>query len=85
VKIESNTQGVMEFRDGFFGKIMTGGIMAKDAINLHQFVAIDDDYIKFGFTTNGELDVSTIDRRTGLMKSEGRITQCTPLPMQRKF
>jgi hypothetical protein len=85
VKIESNIQGVMEFRDGFFGKIITGGFLAKDAIDLHQFVTIDDDYIKFGFTKNGEVDVNSIDRRTGLMKSEGRITQCTALPTKRKF
>ena len=85
VKIESNIQGVMEFRDGFFGKIITGGFLAKDAIDLHQFVTIDDDYIKFGFTKNGEVDVNSIDRRTGLMKSEGRITQCTPLPTKPKF
>jgi hypothetical protein len=85
VKIESNIQGIMEFRDGFFGKVITGGFLAKDAIDLHQFVTIDDNYIKFGFTKDGELDVNTIDRRTGVMKSEGRITQCTPLPTKRQF
>jgi hypothetical protein len=85
VKIESNTQGIMQFRDGFFGKVITGGFLAKDAIDLHQFVTIDDNYIKFGFTKDGELDENTIDRRTGVMKSEGRITQCTPLPAKRQF
>jgi Sel1 repeat len=83
VKIESNIQGTMEFKDGFFGKIITGGFLAKDAIDLHQFVTINDDYIKFGFTKDGELDVNSIDRRTGVMKSEGRVTQC--IPLKRKF
>ena len=85
IKFEAEGQGTVEYRDGFYGKTITSGYMASEAIPLHQFVVIDDDYIKFGFTKDGVRDVNTIDRRTGLLTISGQVTQCTPLPTKRQF
>jgi hypothetical protein len=76
VKIESQNQ-VMEMRDGVYGKIITSGSMAADAINLQQFVSIDGDIIKFGFKKNGVADVNSIDLRAGILRYSGQATECT--------
>ena len=76
VKVETPGQGTVEFRDGVFGKIVTSGYMAPEAINLQQFVSVENGVVTFGTKKKGGADVHSIDLNTGIFRTGGRITQC---------
>ncbi len=83
VKVETPGQGTVEFRDGAFGKIVTSGYMAPEAINLQQFVSVENNVVTFGTKKKGGSDVHTIDLNTGLFRTGGRITPCKEAKAQR--
>jgi hypothetical protein len=83
LKIEEASQGTYQYRDGYFGKVITSGFMAGEAINVQQFVTIANGNVRFGNTKNGALEVNSIDLNTGIFRTGGRITQCTEAKARR--
>jgi TPR repeat protein len=90
IKIDTFTQGVLEYRDGVYGTIIKSGFMLERAAKVQQFVTIDDDSIKFGFKKKDGVEQTTIDRRTlriTIAGAGGRdwVNQCSLLPSQRQL
>lgn len=77
VKFETQGQGTVEYRDGLYGKVVTSGYMAPEAIDVQQFVTIENGSVRFGFTNKGATEVNSIELNTGIFRTGGRITQCT--------
>jgi Sel1 repeat len=85
IKFEVPGQEAFEYRDGAYGKVITGGPFAGKAVKVHQFVSIEDNYIRFGTKENGVVDEYTLDRRSGLLRLAGQVTECTLLPSKPQF
>lgn len=77
VKFEMELQGTLEYRDGFYGNVITSGYMAADAGKVQQFVAVSGNLVRFGFKGTQGLVEETIDLHSGILRAAGRITQCT--------
>jgi TPR repeat protein len=71
VRVDTFTQGILEYRDGTFGKVIKTGFMLDQAANVHQFVVIENNQVKFGFKDKGRSE-NAIDLRTGVFTITGR-------------
>jgi TPR repeat protein len=71
VRVDTFTQGILEYRDGTFGKIIKSGFMLDQAANVHQFVVIENNQVKFGFKGK-ERSENTINLRTGVFTISGQ-------------
>jgi TPR repeat protein len=71
VRVDTFTQGILEYRDGTFGKIIKSGLMLDQAANVHQFVVIENNQVKFG-VKDKEGSENTINLRTGVFTISGR-------------
>jgi hypothetical protein len=76
VKIEGAKEGTYEFRDGAFGKFVTG-FMESDYGAGRQFVEVSGDVVRFGVINEGHRSDMTIELLTGIMRVTGHLVECT--------
>lgn len=74
VKIDTFTQGILEYRDGLFGKVIKSGFMRNQAADVHQFVTIGSNVVKFG-TKDGVASENTINLQTGVFTMAGLVNR----------
>jgi TPR repeat protein len=74
VRIDTLDQGILEYKDGDFGKIIKTGFRRDDAVNVHQFVIVEQGRVRFGFKDKGKSE-STIDLRTGVFTIVGLLNR----------
>jgi hypothetical protein len=89
IKIDTFTQGVLEYTDGLYDTVIKSGFMLGQATKVHQFVSIDERFIRFGFKEKNADAENIIDRRTLMFTTKGVINnwvnQCTLLPSKSQF
>jgi hypothetical protein len=86
VQIDGLAQGIYEYRDGAYGKVIKSGYMAGEAINVHQFVSVNDNEVRFGSRDNKTTSEHSINFHSLLLTISGlyrTVSQCTQLPSRR--
>jgi TPR repeat protein len=74
VKIDTLDQGILEYKDGLYGKIIKTGFRRADAADVHQFVIVEQERVRFGIKNNVNSE-SMIDLRTGVFTSIGLLNR----------
>jgi TPR repeat protein len=74
VKIDTLDQGILEYRDGTYGKIIKTGFRRADAADVHQFVTVEHEHVRFGIKNNVNSE-SMIDLHTGVFTSIGTVNR----------